>query len=335
MRKHHRPAGSQRQAHGSAVQGSDGVQRDHPGHVTHQPAIHAQRPTHRCAVPTRFRCYLVRADAVLCKGSGANLGVASRDSLQIASQSLTAPASVVMDELSAIVNIVTMSNIVTAQLLQQVNSTTPGAAGSASSLVVEPGTGLERCLCSRSPLGVRSCTCPDADATEQESARVWLEVARIVDGVSARRLPELVPKCVLILFAWWCAPLWSRLTPVYHHVPSLAAIPMTSCRIDVMLEVKTLAALASSTLSVPASKEAGNLVASVKLPADIANVPGLLNGTTANEATLRYRVVRWLDDPFQFASLGNPAAVASQVLSVDFLNNGRVALRDACRHPRS
>ena len=120
-----------------------------------------------------------------------------------------------------------------------------------------------------------------------------------------------------------------------HRVPSLAAIPMTSCRIDVMLEVKTLAALASSTLSVPASKEAGNLVASVKLPADIANVPGLLNGTTANEATLRYRVVRWLDDPFQFASLGNPAAVASQVLSVDFLNNGRVALRDACRHPRS
>ena len=208
MRKHHRPAGSQRQAHGSVVQGSDGVQRDHAGHVTHQPVVDTQRPAHRCAVPTGFRCYLVRADAVLCKGLGANLGVvASRDSLQIASQSLTAPASVVMDELSAIVNIVTMSNIVTAQLLQQVNSTAPGAAGSASSLVVEPGIGLERCLCSRSPLGVRSCTCPDADVEEQDAARVWLEVARIVDGVSARRLPELVPKCVLILFAWWCARL--------------------------------------------------------------------------------------------------------------------------------
>merc|ERR1719163_66324 len=191
-----------------------------------------------------------------------------------------------------------MSNIVTAQLQQQANAT-GGVAP--STLTSDVGVGMARCLCSRSPLGVRSCTCPDGDVEEQDAARVWLEVARIVDGVSARRLPELVP--------------------------NLAAIPMTSCRIDVMLEVKTLAALASSTLSVPASKEAGNLVASVKLPADIANVPGLLNGTTANEATLRYRVVRWLDDPFQFASLGNPAAVASQVLSVDFLNNDGVIQR--------
>ena len=116
----------------------------------------------------------------------------------MASQVIAAPAGAVMDELAAVANVVTVSNIVTAQLQQQANAT-GGVAP--STLTSDVGVAMARCLCSRSPLGVRSCTCPDADATEQESARVWLEVARIVDGVSARRLPELVPKCVLILFA--------------------------------------------------------------------------------------------------------------------------------------
>ena len=117
---------------------------------------------------------------------------------------ISAPAGAVMDELAAVANIVTMSNIVTAQLQQQANAT----GGDVPSMFTsDVGVGMARCLCSRSPLGVRSCTCPDGDVEEQDTARVWLEVARIVDGVSARRLPELVPKCVLILFAWWCARL--------------------------------------------------------------------------------------------------------------------------------
>ena len=130
-----------------------------------------------------------------------------RDALEVASQVISAPAGAVMDELAAVANIVTMSNIVIAQLQQQANAT---GGVVPSTFTSDVGVDMARCLCSRSLLGVRSCTCPDADVTE--SARVWLEVARIVDGVSARRLPELVPKCVLVLFAWWCAPQWSQLT---------------------------------------------------------------------------------------------------------------------------
>ena len=97
-----------------------------------------------------------------------------------------------------------------------------------------------------------------------------------------------------------------------------------SCRIDMQSYRRTLNTLASTSVALTSTKQPSNLVANVQLPEIVSaglQALGLPPTTDPNSVIMDYRLIRWVDDPLQFADNGNDAAVASQVVTVDLVNS--------------
>ena len=87
---------------------------------------------------------------------------------------------------------------------------------------------------------------------------------------------------------------------------------------------RTLNPLASTSVALTSTKQPSNLVANVQLPEIVSaglQALGLPPTTDPNSVIMDYRLIRWVDDPLQFADNGNDAAVASQVVTVDLVNS--------------
>lgn len=189
---------------------------------------------------------------------------------------------------------VTMSNIATVRdrlLRASVPVTDTGPLPSLAGSV-------QSCACTVNAAGVRSCTCPSSSPAEAEAAKAWLEIVEVMKQVSARRLAPKAP----------------------DEGPS----SLSSCRIDMKSYRRTLNTLSSTRIAIEPTKAPANLVANVRLP-DLVEAGrtalGLPANADPNDVTVDLRVVRWVDDPLSFADQGKAAVVASQVITVDFVDS--------------
>ena len=221
--------------------------------------------------------------------------LADSSALEVSKRATTQlPATELFTGVAAQAATVAMSNIATARdrLLrasEPITDTNPLPSLSGA---------VESCACTVNPAGVRSCTCPSSSPAEAEAAKAWLEIVEVMKQVSARRLAPRAP----------------------NEGPS----SLSSCRIDMKSYRRTLNTLSSTSVVIDSTKAPGNLVANVRLPnlVEAGRVAlGLPANTDPNDVRVDFRVVRWVDDPLSFADQGKAAVVASQVLTVDFVDS--------------